>query len=216
MNEEKLKNDLSNILSLSKKQNKILKNINVNFLLNKEILINKLNLNTDQKGKINSLMDFHKNIEMYLEVKNSTKINTKEDALSAIKKYVSGFQEERLVAIYTNDRREILKIKTLSKGSPFKTILDPSTILIEGLKANAQAVLLVHNHPVGEGKFSEDDFILTQKIDNMTSYTSFSLIDHIVYAPGDGYESYRDIEQELLKIREEREKNSNQDLKDLS
>lgn len=58
----------------------------------------------------------------------------------------------------------------------------PREIAKQTLIYNAISVILVHNHPSGECKPSQQDIRLTKKIEQVLSLIDVSVLDHLIIA----------------------------------
>lgn len=64
-------------------------------------------------------------------------------------------------------------------GTNFAAI-EPKQVLVEAIKIGAPKIIVLHNHPSGDPTPSENDFIVTKKIDTAAKIMGIELIDHIV------------------------------------
>ncbi|MEK7432999.1 MAG: DNA repair protein RadC [Cyanobacteriota bacterium] len=71
--------------------------------------------------------------------------------------------------------KEILFIGTLDQAQVY-----PREIIKIALLKNASAIIIIHNHPSGSSKPSNDDIRLTDKIEEISSDFGIRLHDHIV------------------------------------
>jgi DNA repair protein RadC len=193
MNKTEIKKHLANILQLNKKEKNKLDKLEFSSL-DKQKIKTKLDLNTKKSSILDSFYILHQKLEMLLAKENQKAINNKEDAIKVIEPYMSQLQTEQLLAIYVNNRREIIDAEILTKGSTLQTVLDTGPIFKGALENNAQGILIAHNHPGGSAEFSEEDILETKSIQKTGTYLNIHLIDHLIYAPGDGYASYWDLD----------------------
>lgn len=90
-----------------------------------------------------------------------------------------------------NSKMKLLKVKRISEGGYTETAVDVRIIIKEALMSNATVVALVHNHPSGNPKPSQDDDRVTCQIKEACSLMRIYLADHIIIGNNDYY-SYRE------------------------
>jgi DNA repair protein RadC len=71
------------------------------------------------------------------------------------------------------------------------TIVDPKVIMRLAIENHATRIILVHNHPSGSPRPSQQDINLTQKIKHGGQLLEIKLTDHVIVA-GDRYFSFLD------------------------
>lgn len=101
------------------------------------------------------------------------------------------FQEQFVILLLSQSNRVLGKV-LLSSGTTSGTIIDLKYIIVAAAKANAQGVILSHNHPSGNTKPSQADRNLTDKIKSACKLIDVTILDHIIITPHDGYSSFAD------------------------
>ncbi len=122
------------------------------------------------------------------EEKNSITINSPEDVYNYTKNLKNETQE-KLICLYTNTSNELLDEKTVAIGSLNVLSVKPRDIFFYALKSNAYGIILVHNHPDGYCKPSQEDIVFTDKVKALALELGFEILDHIVIGK-DGYFSF--------------------------
>jgi len=89
------------------------------------------------------------------------------------------FQEE-VKLILVNRNNEVLGIYSLSKGGILGAFIDLKIILAVALKGNASGIILVHNHPSGNLKYSKADKGITDKLKKACKLLDINLLDHLI------------------------------------
>ena len=100
------------------------------------------------------------------------------------------YQEEIKIILF-NRANEVLGIYDLSKGGTASCTLDLKIILAVALKCNAEAIVVLHNHPSGNLKPSEPDKRLTEKLKGVCKLVDLKLLDHLIITK-DSYYSFAD------------------------
>tara|TARA_R110000764_G_scaffold57759_1_gene125713 strand:- start:1274 stop:1717 length:444 start_codon:yes stop_codon:yes gene_type:complete len=94
--------------------------------------------------------------------------------------------------IMLNRKNEILGYTKLSEGGVSSCIIDAKVVFQYGLKANASAIILAHNHPSGNMMASQADISITEKIKTVGRALDLPILDHIIMSPEYKYYSFAD------------------------
>lgn len=129
--------------------------------------------------------------------KNKTKAKDRLEVKSSQKTYeilLPYFEEmmdykELFFVMYLNRNNQLLAIQKISEGGCSATICDGKIIFQGALLANAQAIILAHNHPSGNLKPSDTDKSLTEKMCLFGGYIDLPVIDHMILT-SEGYFSF--------------------------
>jgi len=73
-------------------------------------------------------------------------------------------KQEHLVCLYLNARNALIKKETISIGTLDKNIAHPRDIFAPGLELRAASVIIIHNHPSGDVKPSEQDKHVAKRV----------------------------------------------------
>ena len=79
----------------------------------------------------------------------------------------------------------------ISKGTVNASLATPREIFIEALRYQAVSLILVHNHPSGDPEPSEEDRLLTRRMDEAGKLIGIRLLDHIIIGDA-SYVSFRE------------------------
>ena len=133
----------------------------------------------------------------YLSEKMEKKdvLNSPESVKSFLKMKLSGLKEEVFLVIYLNTKNHVLCSEIMHEGTVDQTAVYPRNILKRALEIHASGLILVHNHPSGISKPSQDDIGLTNTIKEIVAALNLRLLDHLVVAK-DGCFSF--VESGLL------------------
>jgi len=75
----------------------------------------------------------------------------------------------------------------MSKGGISGTVIDIRIILGVALKCNASGIILVHNHPSGNIRPSEQDRRITIRLKDACHLLDLSLLDHLIICKNNFY-----------------------------
>lgn len=101
---------------------------------------------------------------------------------------------ESFAVLLLNRANKCLGFSFISKGGLSGTVADPKIIFQTALKANASSVILVHNHPSGNLKPSQNDINLTNTIVKAGKTLELQILDHLIV----GAETYFSFADEGL------------------
>jgi DNA repair protein RadC len=86
--------------------------------------------------------------------------------------------------LYLDTRHMLLGREVVSLGSIDHTFMSPREIFRGALLANANAIVLAHNHPSGDPEPSQDDLAVTRRIVAAGELIGVKVLDHLIYGNG--------------------------------
>ena len=92
-------------------------------------------------------------------------------------------QEEFWILLLNQACKVINKLR-ISTGGIDGTYADVRTILREALIGRATQIALIHNHPSGNAKPSQEDKRLTGAIQKASQTMNITLVDHVIVCDG--------------------------------
>lgn len=110
--------------------------------------------------------------------------------------------QEYFLAMFCNDRGDIIGFYKHTIGTPISTQVDVSMIVGIATSLKATQVIVSHNHPSGNNKPSKADINLTKHIVDALKVSLISLYDHIIVTK----ESYYSFENESFVLGAVRQK----------
>ncbi|MFQ5946531.1 MAG: DNA repair protein RadC [Anaerolineae bacterium] len=100
-------------------------------------------------------------------------------------------EQEEMRVLLLDTRSRVLAIPTVYKGSLNTTLVRIGELFREAIRANAAAVILVHNHPSGDASPSPDDVEITRQVTDAGRLLDIRLLDHVILAQA-GYVSLKE------------------------
>jgi DNA repair protein RadC len=97
---------------------------------------------------------------------------------------MSDLESERFDVLWLDSRHGILVHDTLFHGTIDGASVYPREVVKAGLKANAAACILVHNHPSGLPEPSQADTRITERLKAALALVDIRVLDHLVVAGG--------------------------------
>lgn len=118
----------------------------------------------------------------FLKEKSLTriKIKTSKDIVDYFIPYMRDLKKEVFKAVLLDGKNKIIKDVTLSEGTLTKSIVHPREIIKEAVIESASALVLLHNHPSGEPRPSQDDIEITNRIISACELVGIRVLDHVI------------------------------------
>lgn len=117
-------------------------------------------------------------------------IRNNEDVLKIFHPLLSGLSYEEFWVIYLSSGNTVIDKAKVSQGGVSGTVVDHKLIVKRAVELLASSVILVHNHPSGIARPSDDDKFMTDRIELAASLFDISVLDHLIITSG-GYFSFR-------------------------
>jgi DNA repair protein RadC len=95
---------------------------------------------------------------------------------------ISGLKYELFKVIAVDGKNAYINETTISKGILDASLVHPREVFKFALNENASAIFLVHNHPSGIIKPSEDDLKVTERLQCAGELMGIRVVDHIIIA----------------------------------
>ncbi|MCK5064189.1 MAG: DNA repair protein RadC [Candidatus Fermentibacteraceae bacterium] len=113
------------------------------------------------------VIDSPEKVREYLEIKMST------------------LRKERLIALLLDSSNRLITECILEFGTVDKAAVHPRNLLEKVIATGATGVILVHNHPGGANRASQEDIRLTRNLRDLGKSLGFRLLDHMIVADGE-------------------------------
>jgi len=111
------------------------------------------------------------------------------DSPSKVRSYLEAamgtLRKERLIALLLDSSNRLITECTLEFGTVDKASVHPRNLLEKVITSGATAVILVHNHPGGARKASQEDINLTRRLSELGRSLGFRVLDHMIVADGE-------------------------------
>lgn len=108
------------------------------------------------------------------------KVSSPADAANLLMSEMMLLEQEHLRVILLNTRNEVLGMPTIYQGSLNTSVVRVAELFKEAIRANAAAVIVVHNHPSGDPAPSPEDISVTRQLVKAGSLLDITVLDHIV------------------------------------
>ena len=94
--------------------------------------------------------------------------------------HLAPLEREALSVLWLDNQHRLLAHDTLFLGTINTITVHPREVVKSGLKHNAAAAVLAHNHPSGEAEPSEADRKITERLKQALDLVDIRLLDHLV------------------------------------
>lgn len=102
---------------------------------------------------------------------------------------IGSLKQELFKVAAVDGKNLLLKDTTISKGILDASLTHPREVFKFAIIENASGLFLIHNHPSGILRPSEDDLKITERLKNAGDLIGIRIIDHIIIAE-EGYYSF--------------------------
>ncbi len=109
-------------------------------------------------------------------------IKAPDDAIRLLESDMRFLAREEFRVILLDIRNKIIRISPISAGTLNASIVHPRDLFREAVKANAAAIILVHNHPSGDSTPSREDIETTKRFMEIGEMMGVRVVDHLVIA----------------------------------
>ena len=114
-------------------------------------------------------------------------VESSDDVLKLLYQEMRDLDHEIFKVILLNGQNHILKIVEVAKGSLTTARIYPREVVKPALRHSAAAIVLVHNHPSGVAKPSEDDKRITRDLVFACLLIGMKVHDHIIIGDNDKF-----------------------------
>ena len=115
-------------------------------------------------------------------------VATLRDVRQLMRPYLKSLPHEEFWALLLSQHRRLLGKRQISQGGLQATVADPKLIFRQALSEPlCTALILVHNHPSGDPRPSDEDKALTRKLLYAGRALELQILDYIIYTDTGGY-----------------------------
>jgi DNA repair protein RadC len=136
--------------------------------------------------QIKAVFELGNRIESYCEEMHP-QIISKNDVVKLLAPHMRYLKQEEFRVLLLNSNKRLIRHERISLGSLDVALVHPREIFRPAIAAGAASLILVHNHPSGDPKPSEQDIALTKQLYmggkiisiEVTEYIIIGLQDHV-------------------------------------
>jgi DNA repair protein RadC len=112
------------------------------------------------------------------------RITGSDDALAFCRRHfdrlATDASQEEFHIVTMDTQHQVLGTHRISVGSLDRSLVHPREVFRPAIKDAAKAIILVHNHPSGDPTPSEDDLLVTRRLEEAGHTLGIQILDHIV------------------------------------
>jgi len=90
-------------------------------------------------------------------------------------------KQEHFLCVSINGANEVMNVRVISIGLINKTHVHPREVFADVIAERASAIIIAHNHPIGELTPSNEDREITKRIKEAGKILGINLLDHIIF-----------------------------------
>jgi DNA repair protein RadC len=118
-------------------------------------------------------------------------IKTAKDVYSYFVDELQEKNKEFFYALLLDTKNKIIGEELISVGTLNSSLIHPREVFNPAIKASANSIILVHNHPSGDCEPSEEDEKMTKKINEGGDLLGIKVLDHVIIG-NDDFKSMKD------------------------
>jgi len=119
------------------------------------------------------------------------KIRSAKKAVEVAKSLVTDFDKEYVVGLYLDAENMVRKAEVVGIGTLTATLVHPREVYKPAIRHSAAGLVLLHNHPTGGVKPSNEDIKVTKQMKKAGEILSIPLLDHIIFCRTNDYYSLK-------------------------
>jgi DNA repair protein RadC len=111
-------------------------------------------------------------------------IGSPDDIVNLVGIEMAALEQEQLRVVLLDSKHRVLVIRTIYQGSVNQAQVRIAELFREAIRANAPAIVMVHNHPSGDPTPSGADVALTAEAEKAGQLLGIDVLDHLIVGQG--------------------------------
>ena len=107
-------------------------------------------------------------------------VNSPSEVVSTVSDFIGNSDRECFVVLCLNTKNEPTNLSVVAIGALNKAIIHPREVFKTAILSNAASIICAHNHPSGDTTPSENDMLLTKRVQEAGRLIGIELLDHII------------------------------------
>jgi len=121
-----------------------------------------------------------KEVDVTYTIPNKHPITSTQEAASLCAQILAQADREHFLVCLFNVKRRLIGVHTAHIGTLTASVVHPREVFKAAILANADSVILAHNHPSGDVLPSREDIAITKRLRHAGSLLGIQVIDHII------------------------------------
>ena len=109
---------------------------------------------------------------------------------------LSTARQEEFHILILDKKHRVIEEKLITVGTLNQTLIHPREIFAPAIELRAAAIILIHNHPSGDSKASDQDIGITKRLREVGKVVGIKVMDHVII--GEDYFSF--VEEEMMPV----------------
>ena len=126
-------------------------------------------------------------------------VNTPDSVVKLIQELLKDYDREIFAIVNFQSNLQPINMNIVSIGALNASLVHPREMLKSVVLSNASAVMMIHNHPGGTMRPSDEDITVTARMAEILKLMEVDLLDHIIVDPDDKYYSFYEHSEQSLK-----------------
>lgn len=126
------------------------------------------------------------------ETPYSSTLRNSKDIAAFLTEYLKGADREHFVVLLLDNKSRVLGINTVSVGSLSASLVHPREVFKPAILANASSVIVAHNHVGRDTSPSDEDKLVTRRLELAGEAIGIRLVDHLIVADDGSFFSFWD------------------------
>ncbi len=118
-------------------------------------------------------------------------ITSSEQIFKRMQRKIGNLPHEEIWLLILSRANKVMREICLTRGTSTASLFDVRQAIKHAIMENAEAVVLVHNHPSGNTRPSDADDRITRDFKEACGFMKLRVLDHVIVA-ADSYYSYHD------------------------
>jgi DNA repair protein RadC len=125
-------------------------------------------------------------------IKQNKKVNSAGDVFDELQEYKNK-QQEYFLTITLDGANHIIQTRVVSIGTLNRSLIHPREVFADAITDRCASIIIAHNHPSGLLEASQEDIMITLRLQESAKLLGIELLDHIIISKN-GYISMKDLE----------------------
>lgn len=123
-------------------------------------------------------------------------ISSPYDVLDVLAEELKKYDRELFCVLNLRSKNQVINMNIVSMGTLNNALIHPREVFKSAILSNASSIMLLHNHPSGDCKPSDEDIKITKELIESGKCLEIPVIDHIIVGEQQKYFSF--YEHEIL------------------
>lgn len=121
------------------------------------------------------------------KIQHNMAIRSDYDIYNLVYDEIKNLDQETLYVIYLNAQHQLISVENIFVGTLDQVLIHPREIFKKAYQLSSNSIILVHNHPSGNSKPSDQDLKITKNIIEIGSILQISVLDHVIIGHNEFY-----------------------------